>query len=113
MSGLGTWFENGVKVLAGISVGTETTYTASGAIAPTDHTALLDSSSSSTIMTLADGAIFGQEMVIVAQGGDVTTVTIASAITSTTDVITFSDGDVANLRWTSMGWAVNQGITIA
>ena len=127
MAKLGNWFENAANVLAKVAnistdgttftgnlTGTETTYTADGAIAVTDKVALLNSLTATTDMTLGAGTVIGQEIVIV---GYVVvsscTVTISNPISSNADVLTFSNSDAAILRWTSQGWAVIQGITIA
>jgi hypothetical protein len=127
MAKYGNWFENAKDILAktlnldsngnltGQLTGTETTYVADGAIALTDRVALLNSGSATTDMTLADGTYIGQEIVISAiLIINSATVTIGTAVGgAVADVLTFTTGDTALLRWTSEGWGAVQGITVA
>jgi hypothetical protein len=122
----GNWFSNAKSVLdktqnldsngnlTGQLTGTETTYTADGAIALTDRVAILNSTSATTDMTLADGTYIGQEIVIacIVQINSCT-VTLTTPLGLQSDVLTFSTSDLAIVRWTSEGWAAVQGITAA
>ena len=59
--------------------------------------------------TLADGLATGQLMkvILVTDGGGDGTLTIASAISSSLDIITFSNvGDVAELMWNGTAWRI-------
>ncbi len=87
------------------------TYTANGAIALTEAISLLDASSSSTVMTLADSSTVGQHKQIVCLNDTNTcsvqlTTTIGTGTTYTFD----GDGQTLTLVWTgSNGWAVFSG----
>jgi hypothetical protein len=127
MAKYGNWFENAQNVLAKIAnintagtiftgglTGNETTYVADGAIAVTDRVAILNSTSATTDMTLADGTYVGQQIIITCLVSiNSCTVTIADPISSGSDVITLTTGDGAILTWTSSGWSIVQGITVA
>jgi hypothetical protein len=111
---VGNWFENARQVLAGISTGQETTYVASGVASLADKVAILDGTNALTFLTLADGSTIGQSIMFTCiDSTSACSVTLASPITSGTDVVTFTAGDAALMTWTSAGWGVVQGITIA
>jgi hypothetical protein len=94
--------------------GTETTYTADGDINLTDKSAILEATSASTAMDLADGTYIGQELIVSCTASTSTaTVTIASPLSGASDVVTFTAGDLAIFRWTSAGWGAVQGVAVA
>jgi hypothetical protein len=100
--------------ITGSTTGVETTYIADGAIALTNKVAILTATAASTDMTLADGTIIGQELIVACDSSiNSATVTLATPVSSGSDVITFTSGDLAIFRWTSAGWGAVQGITAA
>ena len=127
MAKYGNWFENAQNVLAKITnintagttftgglTGTETTYAADDAISTSDRVAILNSATVTADMTLADGSYIGQQIIITCLVAiNSCTVTLADPIGAGVDVITFTTGDCAIVTWTSVGWAVVQGITVA
>jgi len=114
MAKYGNWFENAQNVLRGICTGTETTYAASGAISLKDKSIVMNSVSAACELTLAAGLFLGQEIFASCSGNiSACTITIANPVAAGADVITFTGGDAAILRYTTNGWAVVQGITVA
>jgi hypothetical protein len=103
-----------VGILTGNIAGTETTYIADGDISLLDTVVLLSSVSATVHLDLADGTFIGQEILLV---GSViisaATVTLTNPVTAATDVLTFTSGDATIVRWTSSGWAVIQGVSVA
>ena len=87
------------------------TYTANGAIALTEAISLLDASSSSTVMTLADSSTVGQHKQIVCLNDTNTCSVELTTTIGTGHIYTFDgDGQTLTLVWTgSNGWAVFSG----
>lgn len=86
-----------------------------GAIDVTSYTTFLNTTGGAVAMTLADGTASGQikRLFLAVDGGDAT-VTIASAISASTNVIVFSNvGDVADLMWTGTAWRILGAYNVA
>jgi hypothetical protein len=79
----------------------EETLTAAGAVSVNTSYTNLDSTAGAMAMTLADGVVHGQfkEVHMSVDNGDAT-LTLASAVSTSLDVVTFADaGDYAILIW--------------
>ena len=87
------------------------TYTANGAIALTEAISILDGSSASTVMTLADSSTVGQHKQIVALDVSNTVSVELTTTIGTGHIYTFDGvGQTLTLVWTgSNGWAVFSG----
>lgn len=90
-------------------------YTVAGAISPNDGVATIRTITAGMAMTLADGSILGETMLIectalAVPGTDTVVVTPATLVGGTT--ITFdAAGERAVLIWVALGWSVRGGNT--
>ena len=100
---------NAVPTFLGLN--STVTYTANGAIALTEAISILDGSSASTVMTLADSSTVGQHKQIVALDVSNTVSVELTTTIGTGHIYTFDGaGQTLTLVWTgSNGWAVFSG----
>lgn len=104
------------RIRAGVEAhGNVEEYIAAGAINPNDGVALLRVGTAGMAMTLADGSILGETMLIecvalTLPGTDTAVVTPTTLVGGTT--ITFDAvGERAVLIWAALGWSVRGGNT--
>ena len=80
-----------------------------GALSLTSYINTIATDGDDDAFTLADGLAKGQLMkvILVTDGGGDAVLTIASAISSSLDIITFSNvGDTAELMWNGTAWRI-------
>ena len=90
--------DNGFSTNQTVAEPVTNTYTASGAIAPTDHKSLLICATATCAMTLAAGTIDGYP-IIIKRASTSAAVTVTASIDGSSQTITPGTAGVLRLRW--------------